>query len=139
VLSIVYVSTATSEFSEGQLWELLALSKWNNSRRSITGLLLFKDGHFMQALEGEDAVVRDLYATIAADSRHTRVRTLYEEQIVQREFPEWTMGLRQVSDGVLRGIPGYDDFFDGHPDASGWATESRSRLILEWFRHHEVA
>ena len=50
---IVYLSTATEPFSKAQLMELLEGSVRRNTVAGITGLLLYRDGAFMQALEGE--------------------------------------------------------------------------------------
>jgi hypothetical protein len=39
-------------FSEGDLVELLTQSRENNTLAGITGLLLYKEGKFLQVLEG---------------------------------------------------------------------------------------
>jgi len=49
---LVYVSSATELFSDTQLENLLLRSRQNNSTLGITGMLLYKDGNFMQCLEG---------------------------------------------------------------------------------------
>jgi hypothetical protein len=134
MLSIVYVSAAVAPFSEEQLSELLAKSQSNNAAAGLTGVLLYRDGQFMQALEGEDAVVRSVYETVAADDRHDQVRTILEEQITERRFPQWTMGFRLVTDDSIRDIPGYNNFFH----EGSWGTASRAQGLLEWFRHHDA-
>jgi hypothetical protein len=134
MLSIVYVSAAVAPFSEEQLSDLLAKSQSNNAAAGLTGMLLYRDGQFMQALEGEDAVVRSVYERVAADDRHDQVRTILEEQISERRFPEWTMGFRLVTDDSIRDIPGYNNFFH----EGSWGTTSRAQGLLEWFRHHDA-
>jgi hypothetical protein len=139
MLSVVYASTAAVPFSEEALSVLLERSQAKNARLGLTGLLLYKDGQFMQALEGAEDAVRDLYAVIAADPRHSGVRTLLEEQVSARQFPDWTMGFRVLTDDAVRQIPGYNTFFDAsRGEAPTWATSARAKWLLEWFRHRQV-
>ena len=139
MLSVVYASTAAAPFSESALAALLEQCQAKNERLGLTGLLLYKDGQFMQALEGAEDTVRDTYAVIAADPRHTGVRTLLEEQVPTRQFPDWTMGFRLLTDDAVRQIPGYSTFFDSRRDSTPtWATAARARWLLEWFRHRQV-
>jgi hypothetical protein len=139
VLSIVYVSSAVSPFTDEALAELLAQSRVNNSAAGLTGMLLYRDGQFMQALEGDDTTVRALYEIVAADPRHEGVRTLLEEQIDERRFPEWSMGFRALTESGIREIPGYSAFFQERSNPADWGTPSRSRMLLEWFRYHNAA
>jgi hypothetical protein len=133
----VYTSTATRHLTDDDLAELLRQCARNNERTGLTGLLLHRDGRFMQVLEGPDDAVEAVFATIAADPRHTDVRQLLDEQIASRRFPAWSMGFRSVDDATVRDLDGYDDFLDrpasaaARPDAP-----SRARWLLEWFRTH---
>lgn len=137
MLSIVYASTAAEPFSAEALAALLEQSRANNTRLGLTGLLLYKDGQFMQALEGPDDVVRERIAVIAADNRHGNIRTVLEREIADREFPDWTMGYRTVTDATLRDVPGYNDVFQsGDSQTAQWMNPSKARLLLEWFRTH---
>ena len=67
-----------------------------NARLGITGMLLYKDGNFMQVLEGEDSVVRQLAAEIELDRRHKNFTILTEEPIVQRQFGDWSMAFNHL-------------------------------------------
>jgi hypothetical protein len=134
LLSIVYVSAAVEPFSEGQLAELLAKSRNNNAAAGLTGMLLYRDGQFMQVLEGDDAAVRSVYQIVAADDRHDKVRTVLEEEISDRRFPQWTMGFRLLTDETIRDNAGFSNFFS----EGSWGTPSRAQGLLEWFRHHDA-
>ena len=139
MLSIVYVSNAIAPFTDDQLNDLLAHSRTANTARGLSGLLLYKEGQFMQALEGPDEAVRERYEVIAADPRHESIRILAETPIEARQFGEWAMGFRSVNDSAIRNIPGYHSFFEGAKVETGlWDTPSRARLLLEWFRHRSV-
>jgi hypothetical protein len=132
--SIVYVSAAVAPLSEVELAELLAASRSNNAAAGLTGMLLYRDGQFMQALEGDDDAVQSVYSVVAADTRHDRVRTVLDEQIDDRRFPDWTMGFRLMTDDAIRDIPGFNNFFT----EGSWGTPSRAEALLEWFRHHDA-
>jgi hypothetical protein len=135
MLSMLYVSAAVAPLSEAALAELLTTSRSNNAAAGVTGMLLYRDSQFMQALEGDDAAVRALFDVIAADNRHHRVRLVLEEQITDRRFSEWSMGFRLVTDDAIRHIPGFNNFFS----EGSWGTPSRAESLLEWFRHHDAA
>jgi hypothetical protein len=63
----------------------------------VTGILVYGGGVFMQAIEGGRQAVSDLYGTISRDARHKDVVLLHYEEIVERRFGGWTMGLVDVS------------------------------------------
>lgn len=137
MISIVYVSESLAPLSQSELTGLLDVSRRNNTARGLTGMLLYKDGHFMQALEGEADAVRERLDVIAADPRHTAVRELLTEEITERRFPEWSMGFRTAAD--LDGLEGYNDFFARKRAAEDAVDSgSRARLLLEWFRFRNV-
>lgn len=50
----------------------------NNERAGITGMLLYKDGNFMQLLEGEKEAVLRLHKNIIVDPRHKGFLTLLQ-------------------------------------------------------------
>jgi hypothetical protein len=50
----------------------------------------------MQAIEGGRQVISNLYGTIQRDARHRDVVLLRYEEIVERRFGSWTMGLVDV-------------------------------------------
>ena len=89
---IVFVSVATIEFSEDRLLELLEQARRLHSRFSITGMLAYSDGRFMQVLEGKKEAVQAVYANIAADLRHGRLEKLADGPIARCEFTGWHMG-----------------------------------------------
>jgi hypothetical protein len=62
---VFYSSAALVPFSDAELTDLLAVSRANNLRLGVTGMLLYHDGSFLQALEGEETIVERLYAKSA--------------------------------------------------------------------------
>ncbi|SEQ07393.1 BLUF domain-containing protein [Microlunatus flavus] len=106
--SLAYESQASVPFTESDLLDLLARSRANNARLDVTGILLYRQGTFLQVLEGARDQVEGLYATISADSRHHAVDTVLVEDRASRRFPEWTMGFADV-DGHLGDVDGFND------------------------------
>jgi hypothetical protein len=133
-VSLVYASAASRPFDAPELAALLAGSRERNGKRGLTGMLLYKDGWFMQVLEGEERAVQRTFRRISRDKRHRYVRVLAETPIAAREFPEWTMGFSEITDESLREIPGYDGFLERASTGPSWATPSRARVLLDWFR-----
>jgi hypothetical protein len=131
----VYNSSATVPFSEDDLLDLLARSRENNMIKSITGLLLFKRGKFLQVLEGEDRPVRDLLSRIERDPRHCRIDILRWEVIKERGFPAWSMGFRNLDNIEIQQTPGYSTFMNEPLDSPNFKEDpSRVRKLLGMFR-----
>lgn len=128
VLSIIYSSVARVRFSDVDLAMLLAASRMANESRGLTGLLLHRDGRFMQVLEGPEATVRQVLAVIAADPRHGDVHVLDEERIDERRFASWAMGYRSMTASEL------DEWFGSAEAARVMRPGSRAADLLERFR-----
>jgi hypothetical protein len=90
---IVYLSEAVAVMSQSKLQALVDGCCQRNHVHGVSGLLLHSGGNFIQVLEGEDMVISTLYAKIAADPRHTNVRTLLHRTTDRRLFPDWGMQL----------------------------------------------
>ncbi|MDQ2783245.1 MAG: BLUF domain-containing protein [Actinomycetota bacterium] len=80
-----------AEEREDELGDLFARARSNNERRNITGALLLSGQWFVQVLEGEEADVRSLFATIQGDPRHDGVELLFEGLTDTRTFAHWSM------------------------------------------------
>jgi len=132
---MVYVSSATQLFSEEDLKALLEQSRQKNTRLGITGMLLYKDGNFMQVLEGLDDAVTGLYSTIRHDPRHHGVLELTRQQVESREFASWSMGFSNLRDVDLRQTPGYSSFMDEPLNSTRFqADPTRAQKLLRMFR-----
>jgi len=76
MIQLVYVSSAVKPFTDQELLGLLEKARENNQKLGITGMLLYKNGDFMQALEGDEQVVLSLADHIAKDLRHGDIRVI---------------------------------------------------------------
>jgi hypothetical protein len=106
---LIYLSSASRPFSASELHELLARSQHNNESMGLTGLLLYKDGNFLQALEGEKEVVEKVFSKIELDRRHHGILVLFNEEIQERDFSAWTMGFHDLS---AAGHDGFDEILN---------------------------
>jgi hypothetical protein len=112
---LIYVSQAANPMGEPELAEILRRSRDHNGRDGITGLLIYKlapssnRANFMQLLEGEKEQVLNAFARIRADRRHHTKIVLEEGEIARRNFPDWSMGLRNVDESDLLRFDGYSD------------------------------
>jgi hypothetical protein len=135
MLSLVYVSSATEPFSTKQLYDLLAKSRENNARRGLTGILLYKDGNFMQLLEGPEQAVRDLMDAIQQDSRHQGLIVLSQTTVAERSFPEWSMGFCDLDAPETKSIPGYSEFLNSPLTGEEFGPDpQRSQKLLLCFK-----
>jgi len=110
MIQISYISTAPNPLSSAQLLELLQQCLSNNRAQGVTGMLLYGNETFLQALEGEDETVDRLYDKIAKDPRHANIVCLSRKSIDRRQYADWTMGFKRLSDGELQHIEGFKDF-----------------------------
>ena len=135
IFSLVYVSSATLPFSGEDLRALLATCRKNNAALGVTGMLLYKDGNFMQVLEGDEGAVRGLYARIEADSRHRGEITLQEGFTEGRQFPDWSMGFRDLNAPEERSTPGYSEFLNAPLTGREFSGDpSRAQKLLLTFK-----
>lgn len=92
IYSTVYTSAASVPFDADDLTDLLTQSRSANEGVDVTGVLLYRQGRFVQYLEGDEATVRMLVGRIGADPRHSGFRVLVDGEHDSRYFPQWTMG-----------------------------------------------
>lgn len=89
---LIYVSSATSRISEAEITDILKVSRRNNARQGLTGVMIYHEGSFFQILEGEEDIVEGLFRRIAGDERHHGVIRLLSTSVASRAFPDWQMG-----------------------------------------------
>ena len=135
MFNLIYVSSATVPFTESELLELLEISRRNNALIEVTGLLLYRDGNFMQVLEGEEDQVRTVHDRITRDSRHTGLITLLAAPIPERTFAGWSMAFRNLNSPELKNIPGFDQFLNENWRMSGdYEGPNQAMKVLHFFR-----
>jgi hypothetical protein len=139
LLSLVYASAATAEFTAVDLEALLRHSRTSNQADGVTGMLLYRRGRFLQLLEGPADAVRAKMTEIRRDPRHENVRVLLEEDVPARQFPEWTMGYATEDALEQVDVPGYRTTFDDLDMIPDTGNElgpivGALRELIWWFR-----
>ena len=110
MIQISYISSVTEPMSTQDLLKLLQECRENNAGNGVTGMLLYGNATFLQVLEGEDKVIDDLVEKIRKDERHTNLQILHRRPIQRRQYSDWSMGFKRVSDKELQHVEGLRDF-----------------------------
>jgi hypothetical protein len=135
MLCIVYVSSASRSFDERELLRMLKTFQVNNTKSNISGLLLYKGGNFMQAIEGPKTAVQALFERIQKDPRHTGVFKLLERPITEREFSNFSMGFQNVDQLPPEAPPGFSNFLaEGFTSVAFRENPGRAHKLLLMFR-----
>ena len=110
---VIYVSEKT-DTSSNSLTDIYDISQKNNSESGISGCLLISSNSYLQLLEGPDSAVENLYSKIKMDSRHKKVKKLFEQHIEEQLFSSWSMkfapfnnidwGNKEFDEGELQNI-----------------------------------
>jgi hypothetical protein len=89
LVSLTYTSemTASTDFLD-----ILEVSRANNERDGITGVLLFCNNNVVQCLEGSREAVNQAYARIIRDKRHQNPLLVDYRVLASRSFSSWSMG-----------------------------------------------
>ena len=132
---LTYVSSALTPFTKEQLRDLLVVCESNNRKNDISGMLLYKDGNFMQVLEGPETAVLETHSRIASDPRHHGLITLLQGSQQEREFPGWSMGFRDLQTSSPQPA-GYSEFLNSSLTFGEFATNpSRAHKLLLTFKN----
>ncbi len=92
LVRLIYASKISNNFDHNDIANVLETARKNNAKLSVTGLLCFSKGTFLQCLEGSRSNVNRTYRGILNDPRHEDIIMLDYKEIQEREFTEWSMG-----------------------------------------------
>jgi len=101
---LIYASSAIRPLDARELEDILAVARRNNAHLGITGMLLYRNGNFIQLLEGPKDTVLELFATIKADPRHSSVTLLDERSVDKPALSDWSMGFCEVGEDEGAGL-----------------------------------
>lgn len=97
LVQLVYVSRALFNASnnlssvEPEVARILAVSRINNKKNGLVGVLYYGNSCFFQCLQGEESAVDALYDRLHLDSRHNDIKLLSKTNIGQLSFSKWQM------------------------------------------------
>lgn len=95
-------------------------------------MLLYRNGVFLQFLEGDCGEVMKLLRRLREDSRHTAIRILREGVLPERLFPEWSMAYKNLAGLRSSHVPGYSEGLQAnyvHPDG-----RDPAQLLINMFQ-----
>ena len=92
LVRLLYASRAV-DCNPQAIEAILAQARAHNTASGITGILCHGGDVFLQGIEGGRAAVSELFGHIQNDPRHKDVVLLHFEEINERRFGGWTMGL----------------------------------------------
>lgn len=109
---LLYVSKLSPGFGPAAVASITRISRLNNARDGISGLLIFDGESFAQLLDGPQPAIEALLERLQADARHGSI----DLQILQplaagRRFPTWQLAYHEMADcgdgiAALRGLRG---------------------------------
>lgn len=88
---ITYCSEIVNNIGSEELSDILEVSRRNNEKNAVTGVLLFNSDFFLQCLEGSRAAVNSIYCRICCDKRHHNVQIITYGEVDRRLFGSWGM------------------------------------------------
>ena len=105
LMQMVYLSFATVKLkadADKQIEAILEEAVAHNSEVGITGELIYRNGIFLQLLEGRKSDVEQLLGKILMDSnRHENMKVLFKQPMVERLFPDWSMAYVKLDNAAL--------------------------------------
>lgn len=104
---IIYASKCQQGLEADQLEHILVHSSIFNKINSVTGILLFSEGHFLQLIEGNKEDVINLWNSIQADTRHYDFYKIVEGSLEERMFSDWSMCYKSENYEELQLIEAY--------------------------------
>ncbi len=99
---LVYISTSRAIVpSANEIEDILRVSRSNNQRDELTGLLIVGGRRFLQVLEGSSAALQRAYDRIKRDQRHFAMVELGRKPLTERSFGNWAMGFEQSGSSLM--------------------------------------
>ncbi|AVI51245.1 blue light sensor protein [Pukyongia salina] len=115
--TICYVSSARSNITQDELTHLFDFTVENNTLMNITGILLYESGKFLQVLEGEESLLKKLFAKIEVDSRHSNIFVILNKKSMYNIFADYASGFSIVkTKEELASIESYLDQIEDAPN-----------------------
>lgn len=93
IRQFLFVSRLSEECKFNDVIRIVSVSRENNMREGISGLMYFDGQYFCHYLEGDSRPMIELSARILADTRHLDVVPLLQREIgTVRLYEDWRIG-----------------------------------------------
>lgn len=103
------MSSQSRIMSKKSIEEFLFQVRDKNKHMAITGILLLIQGKFVQYIEGPAEEIDKVYNSISKDKRHTDMILLDSGDLKERQFKDWSMAYKEVSDKQIKAIVGKEN------------------------------
>lgn len=130
LMHFVYNSTSLKNIKVSDVEQILLISRCNNLKQNITGILLWDNNNFFQVLEGPTSNVVPLITKIKQDARHQNVVQIINETIPRRLFENWSMGCANISDLNFLSFEGLNDFYQEGTSLTTLSPGRAKKLLL---------
>jgi hypothetical protein len=97
-IQVLYSSTITTKDYQKAIDDILLRARKNNDKNHLSGILLFRNGDFLQLLEGDKLNVYYTLKKIRDDERHMNMKILHEGEIPKRIFEGWQMAFKSENE-----------------------------------------
>ncbi len=87
--TICYLSKQAVALKDSELENLFKFILETNPTMNITGALLQNNNFFLQVLEGDKEIIKNLFEKIRRDKRHTGVLLILNQKIEKRIFKNY--------------------------------------------------
>ncbi len=115
--------------SKKSIEDFLFQVREKNKSLTITGILLLIQGKFVQYIEGPAEEIDKVYTSISKDSRHTDMILLDSGDLKERQFENWSMAYKEVTDKQIKDIIGREEL--NLEDIFLGKTKSENHPVLE--------
>ncbi|PHQ29279.1 BLUF domain-containing protein [Leeuwenhoekiella nanhaiensis] len=89
---LIYLSDSSNSTTPNAIQDILDnVADWNKEL-DISGFLVYRDGNFLQLLEGNKNEVLALFSKIKNDKRHKNVTQILEDESENRIFSDYESG-----------------------------------------------
>ena len=94
LMQVLYTSRLVDSDPAGTIEDILKVGRKNNELNDISGILLFRNGEFLQLLEGEKLNIYYTLKKIRDDRRHAGIIILHDAEIKTKIFDKWSMAFK---------------------------------------------
>jgi hypothetical protein len=129
LIQVIYVGGGEPGLREYEIATLLKQARIANRKHNVSGLLLYIGGYFLQSFEGEPRMIDVVCSTLFRDKPRMWVKRIVQEPIVERQFPEWTMGFATIDSGEAGQLLGDETLFQSTPVLTHLTADGAKTLI----------
>ncbi len=128
---LTYSSTVVLGTNKEYLEQILEEARKRNLEEHITGCLVYYQNRFVQILEGDKRRVLKVYGKIRHDTRHHSLQLLWEGDVPERYFADWSMAYYRHSE-TLTPNRNEEMFVNNMSLLSDLSPKSTSPLLSFW-------